>query len=155
MALDATAREANLKDSLKKYFVDSISTAEGLDLSFDKSMSRPKIQGQPVEVEKWVVVNFGAMEMGTLSSHQIQVICCSRKDNEGFKLAQLRDRVMGYLTDSTQTDGLRRIDLYQSQTWTKIGGILVTDIIESQQFESEDETKYKLLSCSLRWAAKV
>ncbi len=155
MALDATAREANIRDSLKKYFVDSLDTAEGLDLSFDKSMARPKIQGQPVEVEKWVIINFGSMERAVMSEHMIQVICCSRKDNEGFKLAQLSDKVMGYLTDRTKTDGLRRIAFYQSQTWTKIGGIMVTDIIESQQFEADDETKHKILSCTLKWAAKI
>ena len=155
MSLDPTSRESNLRDSIIKFFVDNIYTTEGIEVSFDKGLARPKIQGQPIEVEKWVIINFGAMEMSALSSHQIQVFCCSRRDNEGFKLAQLRDKVMGYLTDSTQTDGFRRINLYQSQTWTKVGGILITDIIESQQFESEDETKYKILSCSLRWASKI
>ena len=158
MALDPTARSSNLRDSIKRYFVDNLVTTEGLKLSFDKSMARPQIQGQPVEVEKWVVVNFGYIDMGYLSEHQIDVICCSRKDNEGFKLAQLRDTVMAYLTDTTQTDGMRRITLYRSfasQAWTILGGILVTEVVESPQNDAEDETKFVVMTCTLKWAAKV
>ena len=96
--------------------------------------------------------------MGYLSEHQIDVICCSRKDNEGFKLAQLRDTVMAYLTDTTQTDGMRRITLYRSfasQAWTILGGILVTEVVESPQNDAEDETKFVVMTCTLKWAAKV
>lgn len=159
MSLDPTARSSNLKDSIKKYFVDNIYTTEGIEIGFDKSMARPKIQGQPVEVEKWVVVNSGYIDpMGTLSEHQIDVICCSRKDNEGYKLAQLRDTVMGYLTDNTQTDTMRRIPFYRSyasQAWTLLGALLVTEIIESPRNDAEDETKFIILTTTLRWAAKI
>lgn len=160
MALDPTSREANVRDSLKKYFIDSLVTTEGLKLSFDKSMARPKIQGQPVEVEKWVIVNFGYLDRGTMSEHQIDVVTCSRKDNEGFKLAQLGDTVMGYLTDSTQTDGMRRITFYRSSTaasadWPVLGGILITDIAESPQMDADDETKFKIFTVTLKFASKV
>lgn len=158
MTLDPSARSANLRDSIKRFFIDNLATTEGISLSFDKSMARPKIQGQPVEVEKWVVVNFGYIDMGTVSEHQIDVICCTRRDNEGFKLAQLRDTVMGYLTDTTTTDGMKRITLYRSyasQAWTSLGALLITEIVESQQNDADDETKFIILTVTCKWASKI
>lgn len=158
MALDPTAREANIRDSIKKFFVDNIFRIEGYQLTFDRGLNRPILQGTPSEVEKWVSVNFGAMDRGDLSEHFLQVYCCTRKDNEGFKLAQLSDTVMGYLSDTNQTDGMKRIDFYRSfqdQSWTLLGALVVQEVMESEQFEADDETKYKILTVRLRWSAKI
>lgn len=45
MALDPTARLANVKDSIKKYFVDNIARTSGKKLTFDKALSVSRIQG--------------------------------------------------------------------------------------------------------------
>lgn len=156
MALDPTARETNVRDSIKKYFVDSLTPQ--YHLMFDKGMSKPSVQGTPSGVDKWISVNFGRMDRGTLSEHNITIYCCTRKDNEGFRLAQLSDTVMGYLSDETATHGMKQIDLYRSyqdQAWTLIGGLLIQEIIESQQFLADDETKYKILNVRLRWGSKI
>ena len=156
MALDPTAREANVRDSLKKFFVDSLGSS--YEIMFDKGLSEPNIKGSPSQVDRWISINFGSMERGTLSAHSIMVFMCSRKDNEGFKLAQLCDTVMGYLSDTDQTDGMKRIPLYRSyenQAWTLIGALVVQEVIESPQFESEDGTKYKLFTIQLKWASKI
>ena len=156
MALDPTARESNLRDSVKKYFVDSLHPT--YQLIFDRGLATPRVQGTPSEVDKWISVNFGPMDRGTLSEHSLTVYCCTRKDNEGFKLAQLSDTVMGFLSDDTQTDGMRRIDLYrsyESQAWVKLGAMVVQEVTESQQYEADDETKYKILTVRLRWASKI
>ena len=157
MALDPSAREANVRDSLKKFFVDSLSTGEGYALTFDKGLAKPALTG--VDIDRWVSINFGPMELSELSEHSLRVFCCTRKDNEGFKLAQVRDTVMGYLTDTTQTDGMKRIALYrsfQNQPWVAIaGGIVVQEVVESEQYEADDETKYKVLNVRLRWSAKA
>ena len=157
MSLDATARLANVKDSLKKFFVDNLHTTEGLYLTFDKGLSTPNIQG--TAINQWVSINFGTIDMGTLSSMLLNIYCCTRQDSEGFRLAQLRDKVMGYLSDTTQTDGMKRIPLYRSRAsgaWTQIGGgFVVQDVIESGQIDAPDETKYRILTPQLRWAAKI
>jgi hypothetical protein len=156
MALDPTARETNVRDSIKKFFVDNMSPQ--YHLMFDKGMSKPSVQGTPSEVDRWISVNFGSMDRGTLSEHNIMVFCCTRKDNEGFRLAQLSDAVMGFLSDATATHGMKRIDLYRSyenQAWTLIGGLLVQEIIESSQYIADDETKYKILNVRLRWSSKI
>lgn len=156
MALDPTAREANVRDSVKKYFVDSLQPT--VQVMFDKGLATPNIQGTPSEIDRWVSVNFGRMEREVLSEHELRIYCCTRKDNEGFRLAQLSDLVMGYLSDTTQTDGMRRINLYrsyESQAWVLIGAMLVQEVLESQQFEADDETKYKILTVRLRWSSKI
>ena len=156
MALDPTARETNVRDSVKKYFVDSMHPT--YHLMFDKGMSKPNVQGTPSEVDRWVSINFGRMDRGTLSEHDLRIYCCTRKDNEGFRLAQLSDAVVGYLSDDTATHGMKTIPLYRSyenQAWTLIGGLLVQEIIESQQNTTDDETKYKILNVRLRWGSKI
>ncbi len=71
---------------------------------------------------------------------------------------QLGDKLMGYLHDSTRTDGFARIPFYQSHPtdpWVLIGGILVTEVLEARQMLAKDETKYKAFDVQLRFASKV
>ena len=157
MALDPTAREANVRDSLKKFFVDSLETTESHEVTFDVSLATPNIQGE--DVDKWYAIGFGLLGMETLSSYTVSIYCCTRKDPEGFKLAQLRDTAYSYLIDTDQTDGMKRIAFYRSRasgSWTLLdGGIVVQEIIESGQMEAPDETKYKILTVLVRFASKV
>ena len=153
--LDATARESNFRDSIKKYFVDNISRIEGLALLFDEYLSTPKVQG--TEVDKWVAVMVGEIDLGTLSDITIEIYCCTKKDSEGFKLAQLRDKVVGYLVDTSQTDCTARIILYRSsatEAWENIGSMLVKIDSESRQMEAEDNSKFKVITARLLWASK-
>ena len=157
VGLDPTARLANVKDSLKKYFVDSLYTGEGIALTFDKALSTPTLQG--TAVNRWVSVNFGLLDMETLSTLLLNIFCCTRGDAEGFRLAQLRDTVMNYLIDIEQSDRMRRIPFYRSRAsgnWTLLaGGFIVQDVIESGELEAPDETKYRILTAKLRFASKI
>lgn len=157
MALDATAREANIRDSIKKFFVDSLETTESIALTYDKALSTPKVQG--IAVNRWVTILIGPMELEAMSTLVLNIYVCTKQDSEGFKLAQLRDTVMGYLSDTEQTDGMKRIPLYRSRAsgnWTQLdGGFVVQEVTESGQMDAPDETKFKILSCTLRWSAKI
>src|SRR5512135_655045 len=102
MTLDATMREANLRDSVKKYFVDNLVTGEGVQITFDRGLSSPVVQG--TEVDRWISFNFGEMLPDQLYSQSITIFCCTKKDAEGFKLAQLRDKLMDYLIDTNMPD---------------------------------------------------
>jgi hypothetical protein len=151
MSLEASAREANFRDSIKKFFVDNIETTEGVPVTFDKALSSPNIQGK--EVERWVSIVIGPIGFDTLSDAIVEVYCCSRRDNEGYKLSQLRDKVLGYLIDYNMIDGKSRIDFYQSSysgAWTLIGKILVWDILQSGDIIAPDETKFKTLTLLLK-----
>jgi hypothetical protein len=157
MSLSPSARESNIRDSIKKFMIDNLYTTEGINLSFDKVLSTPDVQG--IAVDKWIGIRFGAMDMDALSTLNLDLFLCTRKDPEYFRLAQLRDTVLGYFTDNTKTDGMARIPLYRSyasQAWVQLdGGIVVQEIVEGAQYELVDLTKVKQLTCILRWGAKI
>ena len=158
MALDATARRANIKDSVKKFFIDNVQTISGVAVTFDKALNTPNIQG--LAVKKWVSVIIGDMHIDTVSDILIDVYCCTREDNEGFALAQLTDTVVGYLSvdPSAASDGKTGIPFYQSHPtnpWTLLGKLVVSDIQESAELEASDETKFKVLTIQLKTASKV
>lgn len=147
MSLHATAREANVRDSFKKYFIDGIETTDGVPVSFDKTLNHPDLEDK--SIDKWVNIRFGDMNFGTMSDIMVEIYCCTRKDNEGFKLAQLRDTVFNYLSDDTSTDGYVRVPFYASSptvAWTSLGAILIIEVIESAELEVDDGTKYKILT---------
>jgi len=156
--LDSTAKESNLRDSIKKYFVDNLYTTEGVNVSFDRYLSTPNVQTKATD--RWVTVNFGNMSMSDLSQYTLAIYCCTRADGEGFKLAQLRDKVFKYLVDTAMPDGMARIPFYRSRAdgaWTLLdGGIVVQGpVIESAQYEADDGTKFKILDIRLRFGSKV
>lgn len=155
MALDPTARESNVRDSLKKYFYDTIEKTKGYPISFDISLTAPKITGRLVD--RWVTVDFEEISMGSLSSHSVRLFVCSRKDPEARTLLQMRDNVMGYLSDNTQTDGYTRIPLYRSNAdpWTEIGSMVVILDPESPVIYGADNTKYKIINIRLKWGAII
>ena len=156
MTLDPTARRANYKDSLKKFFVDELETGKGVELMFDKSLSTPDLINKTVN--RWVNVDLGDIDRSYMSSINIDIYCCTRADAEGFRLAQLTDTVMELLTDTTTTDGMKRIPFYRSHPtdpWTALGAFVVSEIIESREMESVDATKYIIMSCLLRTASKI
>lgn len=158
MTLDPTSRESNIRDSLKKFFVDNIQTTEKIPMLFDKTISVPKLTGTPSPVDRWVNINFGNLDIDTMSSHNIEVFVCQRKDPDGFKATQLRDTVVGYLTDTSTTDGMKRIPFYQSfpspTAWVLLGAMIVQGINESQWLDADDETKFKVITVTLRFASK-
>ena len=152
MALDHTTRESSFRDSIKKFFVDNLFTTEGIDVTFDKTLSSPKIQGQPHQVKKWVAIQFSDFDTNEgVSEAEIIVIPCTRQDSEGYQLTHLRDRVMGYLTDPGT------ITLYRTypKPITVIGGMKVEVGVESQQLDAEDGTKFKRIPVVLRWGSKL
>lgn len=157
MTLDATAREANIRDSVKRFFVD---TFPSIQKTFDKALSAPDLQDRVVH--KWINILVHVSEIAVLSDILLQVYCCTRQDNEYFKLSQLRDTIVEGLSvdpDSTQSDNMKRITFYKSDpvlaNWVEIGKLLVTEIIESIPMDGPDETKYKILTVRLRAPAKV
>ena len=158
MSLDATAKTSNIKDSFKKHMVDNIVVIEGIPVTFDKALTQPDIQGKTVH--RWINIIFGDMEIDFFSDILIEIYCCTRQDPEGFKLSQVRDKVVSHLSvdPSTAITNLYRIPFYRSyfdQAWEVIGSLLVQEIIESGEMTSVDETKYKVLTVRLRTASKV
>ena len=158
MALDPTARESNVKDSIKKFFIETFETGYSIPLLFDVGLATPNLQN--MTVRRWMTISVGISALDNMSEAELRLFLCTRTDPEGFVLAQLRDTVMGELTNTTETDGLKRISLYRSKevgAWDLIGSLLVMQpIFESpRSIVAPDETKYKTLTCRLRWGTKI
>jgi len=158
MSLDPTARRSNIKDSVKKHFVDNVETIEGIPVLFDRSLISPDLQDR--SVHRWVTVVMGEMEISDLSDILIEVYCCTRQDPEGFKLAQVVDKVMTHLSvdPTTSPTSLKRIPFYRSyfdQPWEEIGSLIVQQVMESAELNASDETTYKILTVRLRTPSKV
>lgn len=158
MSLDHTAKESNVKDSIKKFFVDNIYTAEGIHLSFDRFLDAAELmETSPPTILQWVTVVMGDIVRDIMGTILVDLYCCTRQDPEGSALSILSDTVMGYLTDITQTDTMKRIPFYRSDTtpWTLLGALLVHEIQESRELVAPDKSKYKMITAVLRWSAKV
>ena len=121
------------------------------------TLANPRVPNN-TELTTWLNVRFGDFYRDDLSRANVEIRCCTRQDNEGFKLSQLTDKVIGYFT-TTEGTGLKTIIFYRSYEaptpWVPIGGIVVQDIIESGLFKAEDETNYKVLNITLRFASKI
>ena len=161
MALDPTARLSNVMDSWKKYLVDNIYRIEKIDILFDKFSANPKVRDK--SIDRWISVDFKQMELSKMSTASIDIYCATQKDGEWFRLAQLRDTVMGHLTidpDDAPTDGIKRIPFYKSMpggssNWTLLSNMLITEILESDQMETGTDTKFKILTIVYKFASKV
>lgn len=153
MALDSTAKEMNVVYSLKKFLIDNLTTIEGIQILFDKSSDFPNVRD--LSLERWISVVYGEMERSYLSAFPVSFFCCTRKDEEGDKLIRLCDTLMGYFSDTTKTDGLKRIPFYEVSTWTLIGSMVVDHVDESGKMEDVDGLSFKILTPRLRWGAKI
>ena len=153
MTLPGQSRAANIKDSWKRFLNVNLRT-ETVYVAFDNSLAQPSVQGRPME--KWVTIRIGQFVPGTLSDQIVEFYCCTRRDAEGYKCAQLRDTVYELLTDIK--DAFKRIPLYRSHptaAWVEIGKILIHRewIRESGEVEGPDDTKIRTLTVRTRFAS--
>jgi hypothetical protein len=155
MAIEPTASLKNIKDSLKKYIIDEFVTNLGYKVTFDTNLLDPNLHDE--KTKQWFVAHFGSSLRSGLSVQMLQLYCCTRKDVEGDNLIQLADDAFEKLTDSTQVDAKRRIDFYDSsgEQWSSLGQLIVGRIDDSDEFDGPDDTKYRILSCQIRWVAKA
>ena len=158
MALDPTARQSNIVDSIKKYLEDNVYASSGIPVSFDKVLNYPDLRNP--KTQKWVAVRLGSIRIEDMSDIFFDIYVCTRLDNQGFVLAQTRDTVMGHLAvdPDTESDGTKRIPFYRSHptdAWTLIGGLVIVQVNESPVFYAPDDTKFKILTVRLRTASKI
>lgn len=154
--MNALAKESNVKSSLKKYFVDALG---GDKVTFDTSLASPNVRKQgPGGISQWYNIHFGEFGRQVLSEYVFEIFCLSRQDAEGKQLSIMTDELFDILLDSTKTDGMRRIPLYDASTspWTLISSMVVQEVNDNFPFERpEDETKIKVLNVRLRWGTTI
>lgn len=150
--------ETNARGSLKKFLVDSIGDAH---ITFDRTLSYPDTRERGEDaVTWWVNVVFGEMGRDALADFSIDLYVCTRQDAEGVLLSEKSDLIFSLLTDSSKTDGMKRIPFYDvsSDPWTELTAMVVQYIYDSPVFDitlPEDETKVKMLTVLFRWGAAI
>jgi len=153
--MNALSKETNVRSSLKKYFVDALGTV----VTFDISLASPDIRTQgSTAIKQWYNIDFGEFGRQDLAEYLFEIYILSRQDAEGVKLIENTDKIMDMLVDSSMTDGMKRIPLYDvsSIPWELIGSMVVQDIWDAPVYNIlDDETKLKILSVRLRWGAAM
>lgn len=148
MSLDPTHSELFFRRSVKKFFVDNLYTVDGVYLDFSKIYKSPSDSS----IETWIRFHFnGLSTRGITSTGRVAAYMFSRKDNDGSKLATVRDQLHNYLVDLNMPDGMRRVPLYDG-TWTEIGGMVVTTGAESKEEFADDDTIYKFINVYFTFA---
>jgi hypothetical protein len=153
VALDPTSREANFRNSLKKYLVDNLVTVESLTVTFDASLASPDLQD--TSVTEWIQVHIGPMDPDNLMKADVIFVPCTREDAEGYRLAQLRDIVVGYLRGNG--GGMISIPFYNTGVtpWVKVGGMVPILEPDSREFTATDGTKFKFINVRMAWGARI
>lgn len=157
--LHPLSRESNYKDSVKKFFVDGLQTAEQIPVTFDKMVNFPDVfqegfRNKDERIDRWVsIISGDIVERTPLITAYPVIYVCTRRDFEGFRLAQLRDTVRGLLEES------RAIPFYRSYAppveWELLTYMDVEHLGESAQLTTKDDTKFKRISVRLKWAAMI
>ena len=153
--ISPVSREADFKNSIKKYFLDSLETLEFLDVFFEELGETPS-DNDGVKLTKWVVITFGRSELGHVSEAQISLDLYTREDSEGDDLSLLMDVVMGYIVDEESTNGLATIPYYDTSSvpWTIVGGMIPFLQPALGVQESMDSTKYRSVNLVCKWGGK-
>jgi len=151
MALDTTLQETLLKKSVRKYFTDSLEIVSGVSIFFDTLYAVPKVNG--VELDSWIIFQFGRMEIGTLSNMYLHANCFSRKDPSGNALCVLRDTLLNELLDENATDGKKKIP-YLDSVGSMVTGIVPIVVSEFDNDSYTDGTKHKIVTVKLHWGTK-
>lgn len=148
MALHYTAKESNIRNSVKRFFhqdvVDSIKFVYGTYGLIPSKMSE----------SRWVAVTFGTYVGGTLSEYDISLHLFVKEDPNEEKIADFRDELMKSLIDYSAPDGMKRIPLVD-ENWNTPGDealIFINDEVSGTV--KDTETKFKTVSLTLKWGSK-
>jgi len=151
--VDPTLQESLYKMSVRKFFTNQIQDIRGKHVFFDRQYSIPK-NTAGVDLKSWIVVGFNGIDIDTISTGMLEVICFSRNDEGGIELSALRDILMDMMVDESMPDGCRRIPYY-NYDWTEVGGMLgYMDTKESGVQYGADGTNFKIIAITLKWGTK-
>ncbi len=151
--LDPTLQETLYKMSVRKFFTDQLETDRGKKVYFDRQYSIP-VDDSGDSLSNWIVVGFDGINIDTMSTGMLEVLCFSRKDDDGVVLSSLRDMLIDMMVDETMPDGCRRIPYYDSD-WNQIGGMLAyVDTNDGGVQYGADGTMFKIVDVRLRWGTR-
>jgi len=155
MALSPVSRESDFKNSIKKYFLDSLETIEGIPTFFEFLDATP-CDSSGNKLRKWVIVSFGNCVFGNVSEGQISVEAYTRKDSEADDLVVLLDTIRNYIIDENSINGLHTIPYYNTSVtpWTIVGGMIPFLQPTMGIGEGRDHTRFKDVNILCKWGGK-
>jgi len=153
--ISPVSRESDLKNSIKKYFLDSLETLESIPLFFDRLFETPS-DDEGTKLLKWVVITFGRGDLGNVSERQVSIEAYTRDDSEGDNLSVLLDTIMGYILNEDSTNGLATVPYYDTSSvpWTVVGGMMSFLQPSLNEMEGDDSTKFKSINLLFKWGGK-
>jgi len=155
MALSPEVRTSDFRDSIKKYFIDSLETTKSIKTFFNWIDDVP-VNASGVKLNSWIIIDFGDLTLGTMASCSVGLNLFTRKDYEGDTMATLCDTVLDYIVDESAANGLHTIPYYNTSDspWVLVGGIvpLIDRIFEDTP--AKDSTKIKTIHLLCKWGSK-
>jgi hypothetical protein len=149
MALPNNASEYNLIMSLKKYFKDALPS-----LTIKSGQTAVYMT---TATTKWMSIVLGNQVVDTVTDAMLNLYICTRKDNEGIELSNLRDDVVDLINTS---GGKRHITFYNVSadrtSFTPIGALVINNKFNiSEELTTMDNTRYRLITVMLKWVSNV
>ncbi len=142
MTLPELSKLSNIKRSVKKFFIDNLTTTEGFPVHFDIALSPNPLDN---ETHRWIIVHYGTHDPKQLSSLQLTIYLLSRKDIEGDDLTEMYDTLQNYLYPG-------QLDIYNN-IWVKIGGAKVYARPNQGYNYTWDKTKIQKTFVEIKWGA--
>jgi len=146
-SMDGTLKETNLLRSIRKFWIDGLTTGEALELPV--FFGSVKVTKSYPDAKKWIMVQLEDVLPNQVSTALMTIFMFTREDEFGDVLTGVRDKVIELLYPGY-------IDLYEtgSTPWQKIGGIKTHVAYQSSPMPATaSETRIVHIEVILKWGA--
>lgn len=135
----------NLKESLHKFLFNNIFTPLNIDITTDRA-----IEFHPHSDKKWIDFAFHDNDLGTFQIQDVRFVLATRNDPDGDELIDLRDILLGCLTNPAVDGGSRTryMVLYNTSnpdSLEQIGNMWFSRLDQSPIDIARDQTKYMII----------
>lgn len=160
MGLNDTAKEVNIKSSLRRFFIEELYQTGSIPVVFGQGFAYPSGLNSDV----WVNVEFNEIYWGHNSKTFPDLFVCTNKGYDDHYLDEKTDVIRGMMSeadDEDSTDGWKRITLYKyaaTQPWDVIGHAQIIEVLTPTGVITVDGVegyKFSKLVPEIVWAAGV
>jgi len=132
-------KESNIRNSIKKFFLDGINAVEGIPVHFTTNIDQS-------ELSEWIFVDCSNESMtGHVSRKRVIVYVFTRDDPEYDRLHEIMDKVISYFHPG-------HIALYDGD-WNEVGGAKVEVLPVGALRKTKDNSNFKAMPFVIAWGA--
>ncbi len=111
--LSPESKQSDFCNSIKKYFLEKVEIDLGIKVFFDWIADIPK--GETGEdLTKWVIVEFGVLDLGNVASCIVNLYLFTIKDFENYEMNLFTDKILNIFINEESTNGLHTIDYFDT-----------------------------------------